>query len=204
MTLKLYHHPPSRSVRVLWALRELDLDAEVVTAPMNHAALKEPEFRTLNPLGKTPVFFDGDKRIIESNAINEYLARKYGQGKLTRSEADDDFAEYLLWLHFGEAGMGGYVNQLVAQTALLPEKDRNPARKAWAEREVKNCLDFLEAHLGDDGYLVDDFTLADISVGYLLFLLKITKNGQLLGHKTNGYFKRLAEREAWKLASAPA
>ena len=200
MTLKLIHFPQSRSLRVLWTLYELGVDAEIDARPFDLSQLKERNYRLLNPLGKAPVFFDGDKRVVESVAIMEYIANKYAGGQLTRNPEDDDYAEYLQWLHFGEAGMGGYVNMLIAQTALLPEDRRIPAMKLWAEKEVKNCLNFLEQNLGEDGYILGDFSLADISLIYPLFLIKITRNGGLLGEKTNAYFKRATGRDAWKRA----
>ena len=204
MTLKLVHFPQSRSLRVLWAIEELGVEAEIETRELDRKKMKEPEYRALNPLGKTPVMFDGDQRIVESVAIVEYIANNYADGRLARSPDDEDYGQYLQWLHFGEAGMGGYVNMLIAQTALLPEERRIPAMKSWAVDETKNCLNFIEMSLGEDGYLLDEFSLADISVVYPLFLIKITRNGALLGEKTNAYFKRATEREAWKKASGRA
>lgn len=202
MSLKLIHFPMTRSLRVVWALNELGLEADIETRPFVREKLKEPEYLALHPMGKTPVFFDGETRIIESIAIIEYLANKYGEGQLARKPTDPDYAEYLQWLHFGEAGMGGYVNMLIGQTALLPEDQRIPAMAEWARHETKNCLNFIEQNLSDDGYLLDEFSLADIAVGYLLFLVKITRNGNLMGDKTAAYFKRLTARDGWQEASA--
>ncbi|MHA7871401.1 MAG: glutathione S-transferase family protein [Hyphococcus sp.] len=202
MAFKLIHFPQARSLRVVWALKELGLEADIETRPFERATLKEPEYLALNPLGKTPVFLDGDTRIVESIAIIEYLANKYADGRLSRKPSDNDYAAYLQWLHFGEAGMGGYVSMLIAQTALLPEDQRIPVMKIWAEHETKNCLNFIEQSLRDDGYLLEDFSLCDIAVGYLLFLIKITRNGKLLGERTRAYFDRLRARPAWIEASA--
>ena len=202
MALKLVHFPQSRSLRVLWTLYELGVDAEIDVRPLTDAALKDPEYLKLNPLGKTPVLLDGDQRIVESVAIIEYIANKHAGGKLTRKPDDPNYGAYLQWMHFGEAGMGGYVNVLIAQTALLPEEKRIPVMKAWSEKETKNCLNFVEDNLGEDGFLLDEFSLADIALVYLLFLLKITRNGALLGEKTNAYFKRVTARDAWKKACA--
>ena len=204
MTLKLIHFPQTRSIRVYWVIEELGLDAEIETRPFDRASLKEPEYLKLNPLGKTPVFWDGDKRMVESTAIIQYLAEKHGNGKLARKPSDTDYSDYLQWLHFGEAGMGGYVNMLIAQTALLPEDQRIPAMKIWAEKETRNCLAFLEDGLAGKDYLLGDFSIADISVGYLLYLLKITGNGGFFGENTKAYFKRLASREAWAKVTANA
>ncbi|WP_375201793.1 glutathione S-transferase family protein [Hyphococcus sp.] len=202
MSLKLIHFPMTRSLRVAWALYELGLDAEIETRVFDRAKLKEPDYLKLNPLGKTPVFFDGDKRMIESVAIIEYLANKYAKGALSRNASHTDYVDYLQWMEFGEAGMGGYVGQLLGHSMLLPEEFRIESMRVWAEGEMKNCLDFLEGNLEDDGFLLDEFSLADISVGYILFLVKISRNGKLMGEKTAAYFARLTERDAWKRASA--
>ncbi len=200
MSFRLIHFPHARSLRVVWALKELGLEADIETRVFDRPTLKEPEYLALNPLGKTPVFFDGDKRIIESIAIIEYLANKYADGRLTRKPDDEDYSDYLQWLHFGEAGMGGYVNMLIAQTALLPEDQRIPAMKTWAVKETTNCLKFIEDSLREDGYLLTEFSLADIALGYLLFLIKITRNGKMMGPKTSAYFDRLTGRDGWKAA----
>ena len=202
MALKLIHFPNTRSLRVVWAIEELGLDAEIDTRVFDRPSLKEPEYLALNPLGKTPVFFDGDKRLIESTAIIQYLADVYGGGALSRKPGDDDYGEFLQWLHFGEAGMGGYVNMLIAQTALLPEDQRIPSMKVWAEKETANCLAFLEGPVEDREYLLGAFSLADISVAYLLFLIKITRNGGLFGDGVRAYFKRITDREGWQKAMA--
>ncbi|WP_395072631.1 glutathione S-transferase family protein [Hyphococcus sp.] len=202
MTLKLIHFPMTRSLRIVWALDELGIDADIETRVFDRAKLKEPEYRALNPLGKTPVFFDGDKRMIESVAIIEYLANKYANGKLSRNAQDTDYGDYLQWMEFGEAGMGGYVGQLLGHTMLLPKEHRIESMRLWAVGEMKNCLDFLEAGLEGRDYLLGEFSLADISIGYILFLTQLMRNGELMGPRTAAYFERLTSREAWKRATA--
>ncbi|MEL7488999.1 MAG: glutathione S-transferase family protein, partial [Pseudomonadota bacterium] len=173
----------TRSLRVVWALNELGIDAEIETRVFDRPSLKSPEYLALNPLGKTPVFFDGDKRMVESTAIIQYLSEKYADGRLSRKPSDPDFGALLQWLHFGEAGMGGYVNMLIAHSALLPEDQRNPEIKEWAAGETANCLNFLEMSLEGRDYLLGEFSIADISIGYALFLIKITRNGKLFGDR---------------------
>ncbi len=202
--MKLIHFPQTRSLRVLWAILELGLEVEVDTRPFDRASLRSPEYLALNPLGKAPVFFDGERRLIESCAIIQYLADVHGGGRLSRRPGDEDYGLFLQWLHFGEGGMGGYVNVLLAHSALLPEAERIPAMREWAAVETNKALNFIEQALGDDGYLLGDFSLADISVGYLLYLLKITRNAAGFGERTGGYFQRLRNRDAWVKATAAA
>ncbi len=202
MTLKLIHFPMTRSLRVAWAIYELGVDAEIETRAFDRPKLKEPDYLKLNPLGKTPVFFDDGKRMIESVAIIEYLANKYAGGALSRNASHADYGDYLQWMQFGEAGMGGYVNQILGHSFLLPEEHRVASMLHWASDEMKNCLAFLETELGERDYLLDEFSLADISVGYVLFLLKVSRNGKLMGDRVAAYFDRLRGREAWTRASA--
>ncbi len=204
MTLKLIHFPLTRSFRVVWALNELGLDAEIETRPFEREKLKEPEYLALNPLGKTPVLFDDDKRLVESVGIIEYLANKYAGGALSRNASHADYGEYLQWMQFGEAGMGGYVNQLLGHSFLLPEEQRVESIRRWAASEVKNCLSFMEDNLEGKDYLLGEFSLADISVGYLLLLIKLSRNGDLMGERVKSYFDRLRARPAWIEASSLA
>ena len=66
MALKLFHTPLTRSIRVLWTLEELGLPYELVHQPMDRKFFKTPEWRKVNPVGKLPVLFDGDERLIET------------------------------------------------------------------------------------------------------------------------------------------
>jgi glutathione S-transferase len=75
--MKLYGFGPTRSLRALWGLKELEADFEFV--PVNLAAgdHRRPDFLRLNPAGKVPVLVDGDLVLTESAAIVMYLADKY-------------------------------------------------------------------------------------------------------------------------------
>src|SRR5262249_54763410 len=77
ITMKLYGFGPARSLRALWALKELDADFEFVPVKLQAGEHKRPEFLRLNPAGKIPVLVDGDIVIPESAAIVMYLANKY-------------------------------------------------------------------------------------------------------------------------------
>lgn len=52
--MKLYGYPPTRTLRVLWMLQELDLDFEYVQVDPTKGELRRPEFLALNPAGKLP------------------------------------------------------------------------------------------------------------------------------------------------------
>ena len=68
--------------------------------------------------------------------------------------------------------------------------------------ELKNCLSYLEHEIDGKDYFLGEFSLADISVGYMLFLLKLTRFDGGLGDPLEAYFSRIRQREAWVLATA--
>ena len=81
--ITVHHLNNSRSQRILWLLEELGLDYEIKRYQRNpQTMLAPPELRAVHPLGKSPVITDGDLTLAESGAIVEYLADRYGAGKL--------------------------------------------------------------------------------------------------------------------------
>jgi glutathione S-transferase len=97
--VKLYGFPPTRSVRVLWTLRELDVEFEFLSVDPTKGELRRPEFLAVNPAGKLPVLVDGDSILTESVAIVLYLAEKYPEKGLLPSGLQAR-AEVYRWLLF--------------------------------------------------------------------------------------------------------
>ena len=81
--LVVHHLDNSRSQRVLWLLEELGTPYEIVFYRRDpKTMLAPPALRAVHPLGKSPVVTDGDLTLVESGAIVEYLADRYGGGRL--------------------------------------------------------------------------------------------------------------------------
>lgn len=204
MTVKVYHAPPTRSMRIVWALEELGLPYEIAPTKLDRAYFKTPEWRAISPTGKIPVMYDEGKPLFESVAAIHYLSEKYADGKLARRPRDDDYGAFLQWLHYGEAGMGPYFGMLIGQTRVLPEEQRIEAMKQWAIMECRNCCAVLESALGDKPFILgEEFSLADISLGYGLHLIRLSgESKDIIGPRTMAYYGRLAERPAWRKAAA--
>jgi glutathione S-transferase len=204
MTLKVYHAPPTRSIRVVWALEELGIPYELEKLPFDREFFKTPEWRAISPAGKIPVIHEDGEPMIESTAIIHYLSEKYAEGKLSRRPLDADYGKFLQWLHFGEAGIGLYATMLIAQTRVLPKEQRIGAMKEWATQECANVCGVVEKGLeGGDYILGEEFSIADISLGYILFLIHMSGESKaILGPRTKLYLDRLMAREAWKKAAA--
>src|SRR5688572_24252019 len=97
--MKLYGFPPTCSIRVVWMLRELDVEFELATIDPTKGEHRQPEFLALNPAGKLPVLVDGDFILTESVAIVLYLAEKYLEKGLLPAELRAR-ADVYRWLLF--------------------------------------------------------------------------------------------------------
>jgi glutathione S-transferase len=203
MTIKLYHAPRTRSIRVRWLLEEMGLDYTLERVAFDKRPAGDEAYAKINPLRKVPALDDDGMVMIESIAIMEYLMGRYGPTPLALSPDEADYGRYLQWLQFGEAGMLMPVNMLMAHTVLLPEKARDPKLAAWARSETDKLLEYISAHgVGSRQFLAGDrFTAADISVCYMLYLLKISRQFSGAPENVNAYFKAQTQRESWKVAS---
>jgi glutathione S-transferase len=197
--IRLYHCAAARSFRALWALEELALPYELVLMPFPPRALV-PDYRTLNPLGTVPVLFDGEHRMTESAAICHYLGAKYGPSDLIVRPEESAFAEYLNFLHMGEATLTFPQTIVLRYTRLEP-----PERRATQAAEDYRIW-FLSrlraaASLTGTRYVcADRFTMADISFSYALLLATSLGLQNDFPETLVPYWEGLQQREGFKRA----
>jgi glutathione S-transferase len=158
-------------------------------------------FLKANPTRTLPVLVDGDTIITESVAILQYLGTKYGPTPLTPAPEDPNYAAYLQFLVLGEASLAAGLTPLVRAMFMAPEDQKqNWTLKNNAESFIKQ-LQLVDAQLAKGPWLAgQDFTAADISVGYALAF------GEFLGLHDGyspavaDYHQRLKERPAFQKA----
>lgn len=201
--LKIHHAKHARSLRVVWLAEELGAPYEISHKPFDPAVLKADDFLAISPFGAVPAIEDSGVRMVESGAICQYLAEKYGKAPLVRRLGDPDYPAYLQWTHAGEATMTPPLTALAAHTMLRPPEKRIAAVATEAAETFRDRLKVLDKTLGETGYLLGgDFTAADVMVGYALHL------GALMGLMREApddvakYWKRLSERPAYLRAVA--
>jgi glutathione S-transferase len=166
--MKLYGFGPTRSLRALWGLKELDADFEFVPVNLLAGEHKRPEFLRLNPAGKIPVLVDGDLVIPESAAIVLYLADKY-RDKGLLPESLTERAHVYRWLMFAVTELEEPLWRITRHTALYPEDKRLPADIALAKEEFNAMATVLERHLEGRQYIVGDrITIADCVAAHLI------------------------------------
>jgi glutathione S-transferase len=199
--LKIFHAPRSRSHRIVWLCEEMGLPYEIAAVKFGDPPA---EFLAVNPLRSLPALRDGAVTMIESIAMMLYIMATYGPTDLDLKPGDPDYARYLQFLLFGEAGMAMYGNPLVATKFLAPEDKRSNWTSDYLKATLAKRLGFVEQHLGDAPYIVGNrFTAADISVGYTIGMAGFAGDIEP-SPKLQAYHDRLKARPAYQRAVSPS
>ena len=166
--MKLYGFGPTRSLRALWGLKELDAEFEFVPVNLLAGEHKRPDFLRLNPAGKVPVLVDGDIVVPESAAIVLYLADKYPEKGLLPSSLKER-AEVYRWVMFAVTELEQPLWRITKHARLYPEDKRIPADIALAQEEFLVMATVLDRHLEGRQFIVgDSITIADCVTAYLI------------------------------------
>jgi GST-like protein len=158
-----FHHTPN-PMKVALLLEETGIPYEVIPVDTLKGEQHTPEFRKINPNGKTPAIVDtegaggGPVTVFDSNAILLYLAEKKGQ--LLGRPADR--GELLSWLMFVATGLGPYSGQSVHFRRAAPEPI--PYAQNRYLREAERHYKVLDTHLAGRTYMVgNEYTIVDIA-----------------------------------------
>ncbi|WFU51612.1 glutathione S-transferase family protein [Sinorhizobium terangae] len=166
--MTLYGLGPTRSLRALWALQELDAEFEFVPINILAGETRHPDFLRLNPAGKLPVLVDGDFVLTESAAIVMYLAEKYGAKGLMPTDLKERAQAYR-WSLFAVTELEQPLWRIAKHTFLYPEDKRLPEDIALAREEFLAMAAVLEQHMDERAFIVgDNLTIADCVTAYVL------------------------------------
>ncbi|MDX2213120.1 MAG: glutathione S-transferase family protein [Oculatellaceae cyanobacterium bins.114] len=192
--MKLYYARPSLYARPVWlALLEKQIPFELV--PVNLGSEQfEADFLALNPFGHVPVLLDGDFRLIESQAMLDYLEAKYPTPALLPSDAET----------LAKVRMVQYValNELLPAIAGLLIYDADTPDFRYAHYRIATTLNFLESmqhDAADSPYVAgEQFTLADIVAGVLIPMLPMLEVSLTPYSWLNAWSERLMARPSWQ------
>lgn len=200
--LKIYHTPPTRSIRIVWLCEEMGLPYETVAVALG--GTPSEELAAISPLGQLPAIEDGDVRMIESIAIMQYLMARHGPTNLTVAPDEKDFPTYLQFVEFGEAGLCAIGNALVATNFGAPEDQRKNWTSAYIINAQRKRLGIVEKHLSDGREFIaaGRFTAADISVGYAIGVFKLLGVIRRTTPAIESYFERITARPGYQKAAA--
>jgi glutathione S-transferase len=163
--ITFYHNPNSPLARRVWiTLLEKNLEFDSVILELNGDQFKS-EFLTLNPLHHIPVLVDGDRRILESLAIMDYLDAQYPEPALMPQDP---------WA-IGKVRMAQMLANNELSSIVIKFCALGPEDQDWkdAEAKVHRVFQIFEELLGNGDYLGGDrLSLGDIVVVNGLYLLE--------------------------------
>lgn len=175
--LTIYGACRSRATRTLWLAGELDLafthvpvvqakrleNPLAADAPIN---TQSPAFLAINPMGTIPAIEDDGVVVIESLAINLYLAKKYG-GDLGPKDLIEE-AAMLQWALFAATEIEATALK-ISFASLGEQTDEVKATIATAAASLRRPFDVLEKHLTTRTWMVGErFTVADINMAEIV------------------------------------
>ena len=201
--MKLYHCANSRSLRVLWALEEMELAYELETLPFPPRVFAR-HFKAVNPLGTVPALVDGPVTLTESAGACQYLAEKYGPTPLAVGVEEPAFGDYVNWMFRSDATLTFPLTIAFRYTALEPEDRRLPQAaddyRKWflgRWRSVQDCLSDGRSYL-----CADRFTMADITVGFAYMFSQILQVEEAKTPEVEAWWARLSGRAGFRRAAA--
>jgi glutathione S-transferase len=200
--MTLYHCPGARSMRVVWTLEEMGLDYELRTLPFPPRVLQK-DYLGINPLGTVPYFIDGRTRMTESAAICQYLVETRGPAPLAVRTDEADYGAYLNWLHYSDATITFPQTIVLRYSMLEPQERRLPQAVEDYRGFFLGRLRAVEAALADgrDYLCAERFTIADICVGYALYLARMLKIEDAFTPRIGAWWERLSARPAFRRAA---
>ena len=192
--LIVHHLNESRSQRVLWLLEELGLDYEVRPYQRDAATRLAPaELKAVHPLGKSPVLQDGDRMVIESAAILDYLVRRHGGGRLAPDPASPAYDDYVQWMHYAE---GSAMLPLMLKLYISRLGEAGAPLEPRIDGEIANHLGHVDRALEGREHLLDEFSAADVQMSFVLEVARAF--GRLAAYpNADAYLDRLHARPAY-------
>lgn len=168
--ITVHHLGISQSERIVWLVEELGIEYKLVL----HARdpLLSPESLKSIPGNKTskaPFIEDSaaDISLSESGAICEYIAQRYGNGKLTLSPSEKHYPDYLYWLHYANGTLfPAFVTEMFLDHLERASEDTMIVQ--FSRSRIQAALQHLDERLRTNKWLAgDDFTIADIMTVYV-------------------------------------
>ncbi len=211
--ITVHHLNNSRSQRILWLLEELGVPYEIKRYQRDpKTMLAPPELKRVHPLGKSPVITDGELTLAESGAIIEYLAERYGDGRLLPPAGSPERLRCTYWLHYAEGSamppllLKLVLNQVRAASAPffvrpIARSIANKVDRTFTDPQLKLHRDYLEGELGQHEWFVgDELSAADIQLSFPLEALAARGGLGSDYPRLSGFLERIQARPAYRRA----
>jgi glutathione S-transferase len=154
-----YHAPQSRSLIVHWMLEEVGQPYRMQLLDLKKGEHKQPNYLTINPMGKVPALTHGDVVVTEAAAICCYLADAFPDASLSIPIGDHRRGPYLKWLFFGPSCLETATIDRMFQRPTLPSGSAGYG-------DFETTLEVVAKAIAPGPHLMgEQFTAADVVIG---------------------------------------
>jgi glutathione S-transferase len=198
--LKIWGRKTSVNVqKVMWAVAELGLPHERIDAGGPFGKTDTTEYGALNPNRLVPAIDDDGFTMYESNACVRYLANRYGKASLMPADymgaaRADQWMDWSITTLYPDV-----ITTLFQQFVRVTAAERNAPQVEAAAKRAGDKLAILNTQLAGKPFILGDApTMADISVGTLLYryyTMPITRPSL---PNVEAYYQRLTSRKAYQ------
>jgi len=163
--IDLYVWPTPNSFKISIFLEETGLPYRVIPVDIQAGDQFKPDFLKISPNNKMPAIVDPDGpggkpySLFESGAILMYLAEK--TGKLMPKDMAGKY-RVVQWLMFQMGGIGPMLGQAHHFRQYAPEQIEYAVKRYT--NEASRLYGVLDRRLGENQWLADDYSIADIAV----------------------------------------
>mgnify|MGYP001445334293 CR=1 FL=1 len=204
--LKIYGSPASSAGRCYWVLEECGVDYRACPVNMREGEHRQKWYLDINPAGKVPALEDGNLKLGESMAINNYLAMRYKPDLLP---VEPSLAGKVhQWSYFAASDLQPPLLQIFIQKTFVPEvrRDQELIAKEWLK--AQKPLEHLNKFLINREFLVDEsFSLADLNVASVTHIARLVDldlgNFQNVSRHLECMFARPAAKKWQSLVKGP-
>ncbi|MEK6542645.1 MAG: glutathione S-transferase [Pseudomonadota bacterium] len=195
MTLIVHHLNNSRSQRILWILEELGLDYDIRHYTRDAVTNLAPaELLEVHPLGKSPLLQDGDRVIMESAAIIEYLCERHGGQALVPPVGSDEHIRHLELMHFAE---GSAMTPILLSLYTSRLGDAAEPLQPRINQQMESHFDYMESELNDHGHFIGtELSAADIMLSFPAEIA-VMQGRVATRPKLAAFVRACHERPAW-------
>ncbi len=159
---------------------------------------KVPEVLAKHPLGKVPYIDDGDLTLYDSTVINEYLNDAYPEPSLLPADPVGRARARALE-NYGDEGVLMKYLPMIWMPWWSPEEDRDQAAMERGREGLRNeILPFVESQLADEGYLVGEFSLADVPFMAVAMVMQVDGFAVDGFPRCAAYLDRLRQRPSYR------
>ncbi|WP_397542464.1 glutathione binding-like protein [Roseovarius salis] len=168
MTIKLHCFGESgNAYKAALALELSGLEWEPVFVDFFGGATRTADYRALNEMGEVPVLEDGDFRLTQSGAIQQWITDRTGRF----GGAPGERYEVLRWVLWDNHKLSSQAGMTRFLMNFMPEEKRPAEVIAFLQGRLKGAYKTLDSHLqGRDWIVGEEMSNADLSCcGYLFY-----------------------------------